>query len=66
MLTGRKHNKIMRPADGCLNWETSKKPERLDRYDMALKLPWCFYLLMKKPLGSLIPSLVSKVVQCNQ
>ena len=32
MLTRRKHTKIRRPRDGCLNWETPDKSGRLGRY----------------------------------
>ena len=32
MLTGRKHTKIVRPGDGCLNWETPDKSGRLGKY----------------------------------
>ena len=33
VLTGRKHTKMVRPGDGCLNWETPGKSGRLSRYD---------------------------------
>ena len=32
VLTGRKHTKIVRPGDGCLNWETPDKSGRLGTY----------------------------------
>ena len=32
MLTRRKHTKIVRPGDGCLNWETPDKSGRLSKY----------------------------------
>ena len=32
LLTGRKHTKIVRLGDGCLNWETPDKSGRLDTY----------------------------------
>ena len=32
LLTERKHTKIVRPGDGCLNWKTADKPGRSGTY----------------------------------
>ena len=33
VLNGRKHTKIVRSKDGCLNQDTSDKSRKLGRYD---------------------------------
>ena len=39
MLTGRKDIRIVRPGDGCLNWETPDKSGRLGTY--AKEIYYC-------------------------
>ena len=42
LLTGRKHIKIVRPGDGCLNWE--KNPGDLARKQKKYIIVWIFCL----------------------